>query len=632
MKRILFYILFLALACIAKAQEDYQPFVVEGKTWIVPITIPGMFAYMADATCTMRGDTVISNQTYKKVYTDYLNGFADAVAIHSHTEKNGGYLCAIRESGKKVYLIPREKTESYLMYDFTLEKGNVFKGKTSHVHCSYNGKQFDLGTSMKEDVADDTSEYTEYTIVGVDTIEVSGYKRRRIKLSYNNSEQSWIEGIGCAQGMFDPLSVNAPEMTLYRSSNVSCYENGKRIYGIDDFKRLQMGGSSDATVHMLPYDFEESGIYYKKTSETEVAVACKDMYESTYTGSIHIPQQVVNEGKRYDVTSVGDYAFYYSLSLDEVNLPVSIQSIGCKSFAYCRSLKSLSIPENVSQIGVQCFEGCEELSKIVVSDLKKWCRIGYYQTKDTSFPQVSYTLYQGNTTIEDLAIPEGWTDIEDGSFAYCSSLSSVTVPGSVERIGDYSFYSSGLKRVVLNAGVLKLGDYAFSGCSHLESVVVSKDLQEIGMNAFANCPIKSIEIPESLKRIANYALQGTKIVSIELPAGIEYGNSVFYNCNELTEIRMHDMVPPSIKCMGFSNSTYDQATLYVPAGSAEKYRAAEGWSKFESIVEMEATGISQVPTAGSNNEERLYDLQGRRLKAAPQRGMYIRNGRKYVVK
>lgn len=32
------------------------------------------------------------------------------------------------------------------------------------------------------------------------------------------------------------------------------------------------------------------------------------------------------------------------------------------------------------------------------------------------------------------------------------------------------------------------------------------------------------------------------------------------------------------------------------------------------------------------SEEKLFDLQGRRLKSAPQRGVYIRNGKKVVVR
>ena len=36
-------------------------------------------------------------------------------------------------------------------------------------------------------------------------------------------------------------------------------------------------------------------------------------------------------------------------------------------------------------------------------------------------------------------------------------------------------------------------------------------------------------------------------------------------------------------------SSYDDATLYVPAGTVEKYKAAAGWNQFSKIVEIEAS-------------------------------------------
>ena len=141
--------------------------------------------------------------------------------------------------------------------------------------------------------------------------------------------------------------------------------------------------------------------------------------------------------------------------------------------------------------------------------------------------------------------------------------------------------------------------------------------------------ISSVDVPGSVKRIHRKAFR-YDIKEVTVGNGIK---EIDYNAFAWKDLKMtlHSPAPPQMPNVP-NDLLSINATLYVPAGSAVKYRAAEGWSKFESIVEMEATGISHVPAAGSNNEERLYDLQGRRLKAAPQRGMYIRNGRKYVVK
>ena len=67
---------------------------------------------------------------------------------------------------------------------------------------------------------------------------------------------------------------------------------------------------------------------------------------------------------------------------------------------------------------------------------------------------------------------------------------------------------------------------------------------------------------------------------------------------------------------------------YLILGTFNPYIALTGP---EYVFEGEQTGISDVEQA-SQQAGACFDLQGRRLSGVPQRGMYIRNGRKYVVK
>ena len=82
---------------------------------------------------------------------------------------------------------------------------------------------------------------------------------------------------------------------------------------------------------------------------------------------------------------------------------------------------------------------------------------------------------------------------------------------------------------------------------------------------------------------------------------------------------------------------FDTATLYVPKGSGNAYRSAVEWKNFQNIVEKEmATEHQQngiVPLSShSVVRSAVSDLQGRRLTQKPQKGIYILNGRKRVVK
>lgn len=71
--------------------------------------------------------------------------------------------------------------------------------------------------------------------------------------------------------------------------------------------------------------------------------------------------------------------------------------------------------------------------------------------------------------------------------------------------------------------------------------------------------------------------------------------------------------PFDIEANTFSNNTYNNATLYVPAGTIEKYRATEGWKEFVHIEEGEPTVIKGINGDGTKELKR-YTLDGRTVK------------------
>ena len=67
------------------------------------------------------------------------------------------------------------------------------------------------------------------------------------------------------------------------------------------------------------------------------------------------------------VTSIGDLAFRYCLSLQSVTIPDSVTSIGDSAFGGCISLQSVTIPDSVTSIGDTVFWWCKSLQSIFIS-------------------------------------------------------------------------------------------------------------------------------------------------------------------------------------------------------------------------------------------------------------------------
>lgn len=66
------------------------------------------------------------------------------------------------------------------------------------------------------------------------------------------------------------------------------------------------------------------------------------------------------------------------------------------------------------------------------------------------------------------------------SFAFCSSLTQITIPSSVEDIGPLAFYyCTSLKKICLPSSILSIQLYTFKNCVSLTKIQIPKSVKSI---------------------------------------------------------------------------------------------------------------------------------------------------------
>ena len=339
------------------------------------------------------------------------------------------------------------------------------------------------------------------------------------------------------------------------------------------------------------------GIGYYCDAETKEAYVMYLQPGTSEEGRWDIPESVFFENETYKVTRI--------YGIMGGNHPIN----------FWKELKILGIPPTINYIAGSAFEDVTDefaaLNEVHITDLAAWCRINF-----RSQPLgCAHRLFLNEEEIIDLIIPENVTSISKRAFAF-ANINSVTFSAELENIGDYVFdHCDNLTSVVIPETVKSIGSYAFSDCWGLKSVTILGDLTTIGEGAFKYCyDLSSITIKGSIGKIQDRQ---------------------FSNLSQIKDVYCYAEVPPAANASTFELSPIEEATLHVPRKAIDSYRESPCWETFGKIVNLENNpdGIEEISRPDpSRNGGECYDLQGRKLQKAPERGLYIQDGKKVLVK
>ena len=355
------------------------------------------------------------------------------------------------------------------------------------------------------------------------------------------------------------------------------------------------------------------------------ALPIQAFYKSTNVENLILPNTLI---------TIGEEMFYQS-KLKTVVIPANATTIGNSAFEQCASLISIDIPANVETIGTAVFWGCSSLTTVTFEKGSQLKTIG---GGSSSY----YGAFSYCTALTSIEIPASVETIGASAFKGCSKLATVTFEkeSQLKTIGGGS-YSSGafsdctaLTSIEIPASVETIEAAAFKGCSSLATVTFENgsQLKTIGggssyYGAFSDCTaLTSIEIPASVETIKASAFKGcSSLATVTFENGsqlktIEGGypsSGTFADCTALTSIE----IPASVEtieaaafkgCSSLATVTFEKGSqLKTIGGGGSSYYGAFGQLKNLMTVDMSA--CTQVKTIGESafdgdSELRLFKI------------------------
>lgn len=248
--------------------------------------------------------------------------------------------------------------------------------------------------------------------------------------------------------------------------------------------------------------------------------------------------------KGRNVTRINDRAFARCENLTRIILPQSIIQLGKAAFMGATSLEEVTLPEGITTIPVSCFEGCNVLNSVANSSSITF--IDDHAFEGCTRFDSSILLREGvrfgeyalaGTALFEAYLPSSLSEIPNGLFACCASLSSVTLPLNIVSIGEYAFYETGLNVLSLPEHQLDIGNYAFARTS-LESIVLPSWLTAIPKGLFEGCErLSSIDIQGEVTSFGEECFENAGLTSFVFPASTSLiGERAFYHCKALTSV------------------------------------------------------------------------------------------------
>jgi len=318
----------------------------------------------------------------------------------------------------------------------------------------------------------------------------------------------------------------------------------KRYYTKYDYSLKDESNAIIETYTYYRYNIKQDAdsVLEKVTIGNDVVIG-----DNCFSGNINLEELTIG----FDVF-IGNYAFYNASALTEVDLS-GANSVGDYAFSGLRTMDLWF--EDIWQYDGKGLKSAfvQKMAdgQIVYEDYI-YSNFGANLTEVNLFnaTSVGEGAFENNTTLTNLTLGDKVVNISKLAFSN-TSVGMVTLPSTLEIIGDYAFYGSNIAGNINLSTVDKVGRFAFAltdlqeitvaenaiigegaffGCQQLSKVNNLDKVILIEARVFAETALTQADITSAVE-VGDFAFGESKVTKVIFGANLEkLGENPFYGC------------------------------------------------------------------------------------------------------
>lgn len=289
------------------------------------------------------------------------------------------------------------------------------------------------------------------------------------------------------------------------------------------------------------------------TNSDPIEVTMKLDYLQNTGNSLYVPTNITTDNTCFSYNASGVITKYDYSCGNEVSIPESIDGVNIKSIANnafvasdnTKPLQSINM-ENASYLTTFSFSDFTNLKHATLPrTLVEIPQKAFFNCPLTTInlpgtvEKIGNYAFEGTSLSGSLYLPNSLKAIGMGAFASLKLTGTLTIPDSVTTISSEAFYNNKFTKLVIgpNSSLTTIGNNAFRNNQISNAIALPKSLTTVGYNAFRANSISKLALNYGLKSIGYEAFESNKITgTINIPVTVEKIDTQAFNSNQIEAV------------------------------------------------------------------------------------------------